>query len=65
MSTLKLTNYTRDAAKAIINRLYEADKSASIQNNGLVLRGNSIMAEAKGESNGYEINITSAVLEEK
>lgn len=65
MSTLTIANYTHVAAKAIINRLYEADVQGSLQNKGLVLRGPSITAEARGEDDGYTIEITSSVYEEK
>lgn len=65
MSTLTLSNYTHAAAKAILNRLYEADTQSSLQNNGLVLRGPSIMAEAKGTDDGYQISVSSSVYEEK
>lgn len=65
MASLTLTNYTHAAAKAIINRLYEADVQSSLQNNGLVLRGSSIMADAKGGNDGFTIEITSSKFEEK
>lgn len=66
MPTLKISNYTHEAAKAIIDRLYEADKqSATIQADGLVMKGNNIHAEARGEDDGYTIEITSSVYEEK
>ena len=64
MATLTLTNYTRSAAKAIINRLYEADVKSSLQGDGLVLCGSSIMAKAEGDDD-YTIEITSSVYEEK
>lgn len=65
MPTLKISNYTEQAARAIINRLYEADKqAATIQANGLVMKGNNVHAEARGEDDGYTIEITSSVYDE-
>lgn len=64
MATLTITNYTHKAAKAIINRMYEADNSSAIQNLGLAMVGKSICAEAKATDNGYEIIVTSSVFEE-
>jgi hypothetical protein len=65
MPTLKISNYTHQAAKAIIFRMYEADKqAATIQSDGLVMRGNNIHAEARGEDDSYTIEITSSVYDE-
>lgn len=65
MPTITITNYTHPAAKAIIARMYEADKTATTQNYGLAMIGNNIKAQATATAAGYSIEITSNVFEER
>lgn len=51
-------------AKMLISRCYEADKSSTISSDGLAVHGNSIDALATKTNKGYNVIITSTVLEE-
>lgn len=50
-------------AKAIINRCYDADKSAAMSADELSVHGNSIDAIAVKGKNGWDITINSSVYE--
>lgn len=50
-------------AKAIINRCYEADKSAAISADNLSVHGNAIDAIAVKSCSGWDITINSSVHE--